>query len=458
MVNGVTLEDSSSESLPTTMQSDLIPNTVTDLPVESDLEIHKVINSILRLSLEPTSLEQLLGKTLDLLFSISWIALKSKGAVFLVENEPGILVMKAQRGLGPELAACCRKVPFGECLCGRAAASRQMVFADHVDSRHERHYPGMSPHGHYCVPMISDGETVGLINLYVAEGHQWTTKEELFLSSVANTLVGAVRRHRVEDSLRQKEAQLIAAQEIQKHLLPKTPPHLPGFDIAAGWYPSELVSGDYFDYLPMPDGSMAFVVGDVTGHGLAPALLTASTQSLMRALVRTNTDVSKILATANSILAQETEDDRFVTLFLGKLDVAARSFTYASAGHPTGYVLDASGAVKARLESTALPLSVLPDDSFPTGDQIELHDGDLVLLLTDGVLEARSSQDETFGARRVLNLVRQSLHLSSREIHEALHHAITEFRGYDEPLDDMTTMLIKVDAAAAGPTSVPNAR
>jgi sigma-B regulation protein RsbU (phosphoserine phosphatase) len=296
--------------------------------------------------------------------------------------------------------------------------------------------------------MISDGELYGLINLYVAEGHQRNSRDELFLTSVANVLVSAVRRKRNEQSLRQKQAQLLAAQTIQKHLLPKNPPQLPGFDVAAGWYPSELVSGDYFDYLPMPDGSMAFVIGDVTGHGLAPALLTASTQALMRSLARTSTDVSEILAAANSILAQETEDDRFVTLFLGKLESGTRSFSYASAGHPPGYVLDASGKVKAQLESTALPLSVLPDGEFPAGDSIELRDGDLVLLLTDGLLEAGASRGDAFGVQRVLEVVRQILHRSSREVHEALHRAITEFCGHDEPKDDMTTIVIKVVATA----------
>jgi sigma-B regulation protein RsbU (phosphoserine phosphatase) len=261
---------------------------------------------------------------------------------------------------------------------------------------------------------------------------------------VANVLVGAIKRKRTEQSLFQKEGQLIAAQAIQRRLLPKAPPQLPGFDIAAGWYPSEMVSGDYFDYLPMPDRSMALVVGDVTGHGLAPALLTASTQSLIHLLVHAQTDVGEILAKANSILVEGTEDDRFVTLLLGKLDSETRSFSYASAGHPAGYVLDASGAVKARLDSTSLPLAVLPDVEYSVGSPVDLQDGDVVLLLTDGVFEAASSRGEPFGMRRVLDVVRQNLHCPSREICETLHQAVKEFCGFAEPTDDMTTMVVKV--------------
>jgi sigma-B regulation protein RsbU (phosphoserine phosphatase) len=302
----------------------------------------------------------------------------------------------------------------------------------------------MSPHGHYCVPLLSNGQPFGLINLYVAHGHRQGPKEELFLSSVANVLVGAVQRKRVEESLRYQQAQLIAAQTIQKHLLPSAPPQLPGFDVAAGWHPSELVSGDYYDYLSMPDGSMAFIIGDVTGHGLAPALLMASTQSLMRSLAGTNTDISKILAMANSMLAQETGDDRFVTLLLAKLDGDSRRLRYASAGHPTGYILDAAGELKACLESTALPLAVLADNQFPASEPRALNAGDLILLLTDGVLEAGALQREAFGPRRVLDVVRQNLHRSADEVQEALLQATMDFCGHHEPADDLTTMVIKV--------------
>ena len=168
--------------------------------------------------------------------------------------------------------------------------------------------------------------------------------------------------------------------------------------MAGASYPAELTGGDTFDYLPMRDGSMGFAIGDVTGHGIGPAMLMASTHAHLRSLAQTYTDAGEILAMANASLVRETGDDRFVTLFLGRLDPRTRSFVYASAGHPAGYVLDASRKVKARLESTSLPLGIKQDAEFPAGEPVALKPGDMILLITDGILEARSPAGGYFGA------------------------------------------------------------
>ncbi len=263
--------------------------------------------------------------------------------------------------------------------------------------------------------------------------------------------VSAIRditeRKRAERALRENEVQLHAAQRIQEHLLPHAPLALPGFDVAGGSYPAEFAAGDYFDYLLMRDKSLAVAIGDVSGHGFAPALLMASTHAYLHSLVETHTEVDEILTLANSILIKQTEDDRFVTLLLGRLDPQTRSFVYASAGHPTGYVLDASGEVKARLESTAFPLGVLPDTEFPAGDPIQLQPGDLVLLLTDGMLEARSPEDVCFGVQRVLETARANRDRTAAEIIESLYQAVRVFSQREKPHDDVTAVVIKVQDA-----------
>ena len=132
----------------------------------------------------------------------------------------------------------------------------------------------------------------------------------------------------------------------------------------------------------------------------------ASTSTLIRLLAETHTDVGEILARVNRFLAKET-DDHFVTLFLACLDPQTRSFHYSSAGHPTGYVLNSSGVVRARLESTAPPLAVSPaSEAFPAAAPIILEPGDIVVLLTDGIQEEISPQGEPFGTDRILEVVR----------------------------------------------------
>ena len=252
-------------------------------------------------------------------------------------------------------------------------------------------------------------------------------------------------RKRAERQLYERKVQLLAAQRIQRHLLPDSAPVVPGFDIAGATYPAEFAAGDHFDYLTMPGNGVGVVISDVSGHGFAPALLVASTQTLLQKLAETNNDVGEILTEANAFLAGETEDDRFVTVFLGRIDPMSRSFSYASAGHPTGYVIRANGQVKANLESTAFPLAVLPDTVIPKAPSVVLEPGDTVILLSDGVLECRSPEEQPFGSRRVIDLVRNHRDRSAREIIDRLYRGVCEFAGSESLWDDVTAIVVKVE-------------
>jgi PAS domain S-box-containing protein len=412
--------------------------------IRSNLQIQSTLNALLELSLEPLPLDEQLQRFLDVLLAVSWIALESKGAIFLVEEDPGVLVMKAQQGLVEPLLSGCARVPAGRCLCGRAAATRGIVFAPCVDERHDVNYPGTPPHGHYCIPILSEDELLGVINLYVKHGHQSSPDEERFLGAVAQVLAGIVRRRRAEERLRQQDAQLIAAQRIQKYLLPRSAPDLPGFDVAGASFAAEFAAGDYFDYLHLPDGAVGVVVGDVTGHGVSAALLMASTSAHLRSFVEDHTDVEEILVHTNSLLCRETEEGRFVTLFFARLDPATRLLHYASAGHPAGYVLDQSGGVKHMMKSITTPLAIFPDNQFPVSGPIQLEPGDLVLLVTDGIAEAMASGEVLFGEERMLEVVRAHRDLEAREIIEKLHQAVGQFTQREQPSDDLTIVVIKV--------------
>ena len=247
-----------------------------------------------------------------------------------------------------------------------------------------------------------------------------------------------------EHALREREMQLLAAQKIQERLLPEAPPVLPGFDIGGGSYPAEFAAGDSFDYLTMSDGTVGFVISDVSGHGFGPALLMASTSTAIRLLTETETDLSEILARVNRFLAKET-DDRFVTLLLGCLDPQSRSFHYASAGHPTGYVLDSAGRVRVRLKSMAPPLAIVPTMQFPAAAPVALQPGEIVVLLTDGIQEAMSPLGEQFGTERLLEVVRANHTRKAAEIVESLYRAVCQFSHRKKPIDDVTTIVIKVE-------------
>ena len=180
-----------------------------------DCHIQSTICSILRISLESITLAEQFERILDLILSIPWLSIQSKGCIYLVEDEPEMLVLKVHRNFTEQQVLACSKVPFGKCLCGLAASTHKSIFADRVNSHQIICYKEMSPHGHYCVPILSGEKILGVICLYVNEGHEHKAKEEEFLLAVANTLSGIIKRKRVEESLQKRELEL---EEKSNHL------------------------------------------------------------------------------------------------------------------------------------------------------------------------------------------------------------------------------------------------
>ncbi|MBN1852992.1 MAG: PAS domain S-box protein [Pirellulales bacterium] len=252
-------------------------------------------------------------------------------------------------------------------------------------------------------------------------------------------------RTRAEKILQENRAQLLAAQKIQEHLLPNNPPILPGFDIAGSLYPAEFAAGDHFDFLTMPDHCLGVVVADVAGHGVGPAILMASTHAYLHSLSATSTAVNEILFHLNCIVIEETEPDRFVTVFLARLDPLARTLVYSSAGHPNAFIIDRLGNVSAVLSSTSFPIGVVPDIQFPASDPIPLQPGDIALLFTDGLVESTSVQGDQFGQDRVIEVTSRYREENASRIIEALSEAVKEFSHGVKLNDDVTIVVIKVN-------------
>ena len=262
--------------------------------------------------------------------------------------------------------------------------------------------------------------------------------------SIGGIVADITERKRAQEELKKQELEMETAEAIQQRLLPQDPPALPGFDVAGALFPAGFAAGDYYDYLPMASGAMGFAVGDVSGHGLGPAMLMATTRAHLRSFARTDDDLSEILKRLNHVLIDETKDDDFVTLLFAQLDCQTRSFVYASAGHSIGYVLDSSGEVKRELPSTSVPLAILPDADFPIRGPIKLDPGDTVFLPTDGLHEARSPDGDFLGKEKVLEIVRVNRNRSAGEIVQALRHVVCEFCEPGRPTDDLTAVVIKV--------------
>jgi PAS domain S-box-containing protein len=161
----------------------------------------RIMNDILSVSLLPISFNEQLGKILDLILSIETIKLLPNGAILLVDDQPGTLCLKVEREFSDQQKATCAEVPFGKCHCGRAASSGKMQYVECIDESHDFIFEKMKPHGHYCVPIIYNDAVLGVIALYIQEGHRANDLEVETLTAIANVVAGIVERRKMEGQL-----------------------------------------------------------------------------------------------------------------------------------------------------------------------------------------------------------------------------------------------------------------
>src|SRR5262249_36416672 len=296
-------------------------------------------------------------------------------------------------------------------------------------------------------PLLVEDRLVGVMAMFARHPLSQATLEAM--ASVANGVALGIERKRADEELRPQEADRRIAQHVQQGLLPQAVPTLAGFQIGGRSAPAQDVGGDCFDFLPLRVGGedcLGVLVADASGHGIGAALLAGQTPAYLRALALPFAHAGTRLTPTNQPLGSDLVADQFVTLFLLRLDPRTHSLLYANAGHWPGYVLDDQGRTKAVLASTGCPLGIDPASEFPTGPATTLEPGELVLLLTDGIVEAASPEGEQFGLGRTLALVRAHQREAPDAILDALFHAVEDFSGHP-PQDDLTAVILKAEGA-----------
>ena len=240
----------------------------------------------------------------------------------------------------------------------------------------------------------------------------------------------------------ERDVEMRLARAVQQRLYPSSPPQIAGYDLAGAVFPTDETCGDYFDFITMWGNSTGIAVGDVSGHGFSSALLMAETRAYLRSLVRTTPDLCSTLEQLNAFLCADTDDGRFVTLMLVRIDPQRDGMTYASAGHSRGYVIDRGGTTRHVLGATGRPLGLFPDYRSTDG-QILLNPGDVMLLMTDGVTEVADDSGEFFGDERAIEVVAACRDLPAERIVERLYEAAMAFSPAGSQADDITIVVCK---------------
>jgi serine phosphatase RsbU (regulator of sigma subunit) len=281
------------------------------------------------------------------------------------------------------------------------------------------------------------------------------------LAASFNEMTAAVKVGQEQALLKERlEQEVLMARQIQERLLPRRMPERPAIEVAGGSVPSRQVGGDYFDFLPLSDGSLGIAVGDVTGKGVPAALLMATLQACLHGQVIHPGSVASVVSRVNDLMAEATDPHMFATFIYGVLAFDGAEFTACNAGHEPPILRRADGSVE-RLTAGGLVLGMLPDQNY-TQSQVALRPGDVLVLYTDGITEAMgpvapestdgasddAEEDEAddtnfFGEQRLVDLVHETAGLSAERIRQRILDAVSVHTQGIPQSDDITLVVVK---------------
>ena len=317
------------------------------------------------------------------------------------------------------------------------------------DLQNDSRFSGVRAEGDFrsllCVPLLVKNRLIGLLAVFnKAETGEFTEDDKRLLSIIAaqsGQILENARLYEQEKSLLIMQEEVNLASKIQRELLPKAAPSVPGYEIAGRSIPAQTVGGDYFDFIPIDEHQIALSLGDVSGKGLPASLLMANLQATLRGQTLVNTSAKECIAKSNKLLHQSTSSEKFVTLFYGILNRETHQLQYCNAGHDPPFLI-AEGKEPVRLTAGGIVLSIM--ESFPFGeDAIQLLPGDLLVIYSDGVPEAMNATKEQFGEERLCELLIQNRTHSATEIIDKVVAAVKHHAGSYPQSDDITLVVVK---------------
>lgn len=247
--------------------------------------------------------------------------------------------------------------------------------------------------------------------------------------------------------LREREVESGLAAAVQRRLYPDASPAVPGLDVAGAVVSAEATCGDYYDWLPRPDGRIAVVVGDVSGHGMPAAILMAETRAYLRSLATTPIAADEILARVHDLLRDDLSEGGFVTLLVAELEPSTGRLRYANAGHLPGIRIRADGVAGERLDPTGPALGIQASPVYRLREAAPLEPGELLLLLTDGAVEAPGPDGEPLDEDTVIREASRLAPGAAAEVVRDLHARIAALSAGRSSRDDVTILAVKRTAS-----------
>lgn len=292
--------------------------------------------------------------------------------------------------------------------------------------------------------MIYRGKPVGVVRVYTGVKYRFSPFEAALLRAIASQTAAAIVNARLHEEAIEADRyarQMHYAGQVQRRMIPKHPPAHASMQFGCIYDPTLEVGGDFYDFIELSEGHLGIAIADVVGKGVPASVMMASVRSALRAYAHNVYDINEILSHVNRHMCRDTLTSEFATLFYGVLSPDGRTLTYCNAGHDPPLLLRDGKII--RLDVGGLAIGVIPDEAY-VRDVVKLEPGDLILLYTDGVVEALNFADQAFGRQRLEESLIRYRDLHGGKIAHNVLWDVRRFVGLADQTDDITMVSIKV--------------
>ncbi len=396
----------------------------------------------------PFDLTTMLGEVVN---AAKQVLHADRGSVWLFEPATDELVLLVATGIAPV------RVRSGAGLVGACARERRIINVPdcYADPRFDPAVDRATGYRTRCMltlPLVDHKDAlVGVMQVLNKDGGVFDADDETLATALAAQCAVALQRVRMTEAVIEGEKMrqaLEMARVVQMSTLPSVMPVVPGYEVCGLFEPAELTGGDTYD-LAVLDQGLLVVLGDATGHGIAPALSVTQMQAMLRMAFRLGADLDTAYLQLNNRLAETLAEDRFVTAFIGLLDPEAHRLRFHSGGQGPIFHFQAATGRCAHHRPTSFPLGAMPLAAARPPVTLDLAPGDILVLLSDGFYEQANAAGEPFGEARVQALVAAHHRGPVAGLLDVLLRAVRDFAGGAPQEDDMTAVLVRRDGGAA---------
>ncbi len=390
-------------------------------------------------------LDEVLTLVMDTLGSV--ISYDAAG-IYLIEldkdGSPYIFKSKVIRGYNISFALVEPRLKLGEGFLGYVAQTGKTIISPDV-SKDEQYFPARrNTRSEMTVPIISNDEVIGVFDLESDQLNAYDVDDLSVLQLLASQVAIIIEKVELHEQLVEKkrmQAQLEIARQVQLALLPEADPLIKNFDISAYVFPTEEVSGDYYDWVEVFEDQIGIVVADAVGKGIPAALLMAFLRASLRSGVQIGYAPHVAFSKVGNLLWDSTEEHQFITAIYGILDATNRTFVFSNAGHNPPLLIKPDGEYRF-VEYGDLPLGMFHDTHYHQ-HFIRFDAKQVLVLYTDGIIEGENAQGEDYGRERFAQNVLKGIHLPAKDLINHIRKDVADFTERKFLDDDGTLFIVK---------------